>query len=60
MLGGDALEGLEEIGSLAEGTYISNAYIASFDSPRNRAFVQAYMHQYPKSLPPNQPRRGHL
>lgn len=55
ILGGDALEGLEEIGGLAEGTYISNAYLASFDSRRNRAFVDAYRRQFPSSLPPNQP-----
>lgn len=54
-LGGDALEGLEEIGALAEGTYISNAYLASFDTPRNRAFVFAYLRDYPNSQPPNQP-----
>jgi branched-chain amino acid transport system substrate-binding protein len=55
MLGGDALEGLEEFGPVAEGTYISNAYLATFDSPRNRAFVQAYAQRFPTSLPPNQP-----
>ena len=33
MLGGAALEGLEEIGGLAEGSYVSNAYLPSFDTP---------------------------
>lgn len=54
-LGGDALEGLEEAGPLAEGTYISNAYLASFDTPVNREFVRAYARKYPGSLAPNQP-----
>jgi branched-chain amino acid transport system substrate-binding protein len=54
-LGGDALEGLEEAGPLAEGTYISNAYLASFDTPVNREFVRAYARKYPGSTAPNQP-----
>ncbi|HWA15279.1 MAG TPA: ABC transporter substrate-binding protein [Gemmatimonadales bacterium] len=54
-LGGDALEGLESSGSLAEGTYISNAYMASFDTPRNREFVSAYQKRYPSASAPNQP-----
>jgi branched-chain amino acid transport system substrate-binding protein len=54
-LGGDALEGLEEAGPLAEGTYISNAYLASFDTPINREFVRAYARKYPGSTAPNQP-----
>ncbi len=54
-MGGDALEGLEEAGALAEGTYISNAYLASFDTPANRLFVQAYARKYPTVIPPNQP-----
>jgi branched-chain amino acid transport system substrate-binding protein len=55
VLGGDGLEGLEEAGPLAEGSYIANAYLASFDSPENRAFVLEYMRQYPRAAPPNQP-----
>lgn len=53
-LGGDALEGVENAGALAEGTYLSTAYLSSFDSPRNRAFVAAYAKQYPGSRPPSQ------
>jgi branched-chain amino acid transport system substrate-binding protein len=55
MLGGDALEGLEEIGRLADDTYISNAYLPSFETPKNRAFVLAYARAFPESLHPNQP-----
>ena len=54
-LGGDALEGIEESGALAEGVYVSNAYLASFDTPKNRAFVLDYLRKYPTALPPNQP-----
>lgn len=54
-LGGDALEGLEQAGALAEGSYISNAYLATFDTPKNREFVKAYSARYPRALPPNQP-----
>ncbi len=53
-LGGDGLEGLEETGALAEGTYISGAYLAGFDTPKNRQFVLAYMRKYPDARPPNQ------
>jgi len=54
-MGGDALEGLEEAGAVAEGTYISNAYLASFDTPKNRAFVAAYRARFPSAPLPNQP-----
>lgn len=54
-LGGDALEGLEQAGALAEGSYISNAYMPSFDTPRNREFVYAYGKRYPQAIEPNQP-----
>lgn len=54
-LGGDALEGLEEAGAVAEGTYISNAYLASFDTPQNRTFVAAYAAKFPTAPAPNQP-----
>lgn len=53
--GGDALEGLERAGALAEGSYISNAYLASFDTPKNREFVSAYAKRYPAAIAPNQP-----
>lgn len=54
-MGGDALEGLEAAGALAEGTYISNAYLASFDTPSNRTFVAAYRKRFPTAPLPNQP-----
>lgn len=53
-VGGDGLEGLEQQGAVGEGTYISNGYLADFDSPENRRFVQEYRTAYPMALPPSQ------
>jgi branched-chain amino acid transport system substrate-binding protein len=53
-VGGDGLEGLERQGAVGEGTFISNGYLADFDSPENRRFVQEYRAAYPAALPPTQ------
>lgn len=55
MLGGDGLEGIEEAGALAEGTYVSAAYHPSLNTPANRKFVAAYAQKYPDTPVPNQP-----
>jgi branched-chain amino acid transport system substrate-binding protein len=55
VMGGDGLEGIESAGSLAEGTYVTAAYMAAIDSPRNRKFVEAYGRRYPTAGAPNQP-----
>ncbi|MEP6473660.1 MAG: ABC transporter substrate-binding protein [Gemmatimonadota bacterium] len=55
VLGGDGLEGLEEGGALAEGSYVSAAYMAVVDNPRNHKFVDAYARRYPTAGAPNQP-----
>jgi branched-chain amino acid transport system substrate-binding protein len=55
MLGGDGLEGIEEAGPLAEGTYVSAAYHPSLNTPANRKFVAAYAAKYPDTPVPNQP-----
>ncbi len=54
-LGGDALEGLEQAGPIAEGTYISRGYLPNFYTPKNRDFLVAYLRKYPDATPPNQP-----
>ena len=54
LLGGDGLEGLQELGALAEGAYIANGYLASFPSAHNREFVTAYSDRYPGAVPPSQ------
>jgi len=55
LLGGDALEGIEDAGALAEGTYLSNGYLPSTATQINQKFVAAYASAYPGSRPPNQP-----
>ncbi len=55
MLGGDGLEGIEEAGPLAEGTYVSAAYHPSLNTSANRKFVAAYAEKYPDTPVPNQP-----
>jgi branched-chain amino acid transport system substrate-binding protein len=55
LLGADGLEGIEQGGPLAEGTYVSQAYLPSIDRPANRKFVAAYQRKYPDAGLPNQP-----
>ncbi len=55
VLGGDGLEGIEEAGAIADGVYLSSAYLPTIGSPANRAFLQAYRKKYPGTGLPNQP-----
>ncbi len=55
VLGGDGLEGIEEAGAIADGVYLSSAYLPSLATPANRAFLQAYRKKYPGAGLPNQP-----
>ena len=55
VLGADGLEGIEAIGPLAEGVYISQAYLPTLDTQANRRFVEAWRRKYPTAGPPNQP-----
>jgi branched-chain amino acid transport system substrate-binding protein len=55
VLGGDGLEGIEEAGAIADGVYLSSAYLPSIASPANRAFLQAYRKKFPSAGLPNQP-----
>lgn len=55
LLGADGLEGVEEAGALAEGVYVSQAYLPSLERPANRRFVEAYRRKYPGQGWPNQP-----
>lgn len=54
-MGGDGLEGIEEAGPLAEGTYVSAAYLPGVNSPKNRQFTVSYRRKYPDAGLPNQP-----
>ena len=55
VLGGDGLEGIEEAGAIADGVYLSSAYLPTIASPANRAFLQAYRKKFPTAGLPNQP-----
>jgi branched-chain amino acid transport system substrate-binding protein len=55
VLGGDGLEGIEEAGALAEGVYLSSAYLPSLATPANKNFLQAYRKKFPTAGLPNQP-----
>ena len=55
VLGGDGLEGIEEAGAIADGVYLSSAYLPTLETPANRAFVQAYRKKFPGAGLPNQP-----
>lgn len=55
VLGGDGLEGIEGAGALAEGVYLSSAYLPTLATPANQAFIQAYSRKFPSAGLPNQP-----
>jgi branched-chain amino acid transport system substrate-binding protein len=55
VLGADGLEGIEEVGALANGTYESLAYLPSIPTQLNRRFVAAYQRKFPGAAEPNQP-----
>jgi branched-chain amino acid transport system substrate-binding protein len=55
VLGGDGLEGIEEAGAIADGIYLSSAYLPTIASPANRAFLAAYRKKFPTAGLPNQP-----
>jgi branched-chain amino acid transport system substrate-binding protein len=55
VVGGDGLEGIEAAGDLAEGVYLTAAYLPTINTPENRRFVTAYRSRYPNAALPNQP-----
>jgi len=55
LLGADGLEGIEQGGPLAEGVYVSQAYLPTLERPANQKFVEAYRRKYPAAGLPNQP-----
>ena len=55
VLGGDGLEGIEEAGALAEGVYLSSAYLPTLATLANKAFLKAYRKKFPTAGLPNQP-----
>ena len=55
VLGGDGLEGIEEAGALAEGVYLSSAYLPTLATAANKTFLEAYRKKFPTAGLPNQP-----
>jgi branched-chain amino acid transport system substrate-binding protein len=55
VLGADGLEGNQAAGPIADGVYISQAYLPTLDSPANRKFVDAWRRKYPGGGLPTQP-----
>lgn len=55
VLGGDALEGVESAGLLAEGVLISAAWFPDGRTAASREFLDAYAAAYPDTPLPNQP-----
>lgn len=53
MMGGDGIERIERQGELAEGTYVTAAYLSLVDTPENRAFIAAWELAYPGKAAPN-------
>ena len=52
-MGGDGIERIERQGALAEGTYVTAAYMSLIDTPRNNRFVESWARVYPDRDPPN-------
>jgi branched-chain amino acid transport system substrate-binding protein len=54
VLAGDGFVGVETRGELAEGLYVSTAYLVGSKRLANRRFVSAYQREYPDAPPPDQ------
>jgi branched-chain amino acid transport system substrate-binding protein len=50
-MGGDGLSGIEDLGSLSEGTRMTTAYLPDRPGERNAAFVAAYGRAFPGQYP---------
>lgn len=53
-LGGDGLERIYQLGPLAEGTYVTNAYFENINTPGNHQFLERYHRRFPQGATPNQ------
>lgn len=54
VLAGDGFVGVETRGDLADGLYISTAYLVGSKRPANQRFVEAYRREYPAAPLPDQ------
>lgn len=55
LLGGDALEGIETAGAIADGVVFTSAWLPDAQEGLAAAFLRAYAAAYPDVPPPNQP-----
>ncbi len=53
IMGGDGIERIERQGALAEGTYVTAAYLSLIDTPKNNQFLEAWSRAYPERASPN-------
>jgi branched-chain amino acid transport system substrate-binding protein len=51
VLGGDALSGIQQSSKIADGVFVSSAYLADRDGERNATFVAAYRRAYENQVP---------
>ncbi len=58
IMGGDGLERIERMGTPANGTFVTAAYLSLVDTRRNREFVDAWSRAYPDAAPPNMAAAG--
>src|SRR5262249_38349784 len=54
VLAGDGFVGVETHGDIAEGLYVTTAYLVSARNPANKRFVEAYRNRYPSAPLPDQ------
>jgi len=52
-IGGDGIERIERQGALAEGTYLTAAYLHLINTPKNNEFLAAWATAYPDKELPN-------
>lgn len=55
VLGGDGLEGIEADGDIAEGIFVSNAWLPVADRPEVETFLASWRRRHPDLALPNQP-----
>jgi len=52
-MGGDGIERIERQGALAEGTFVTAAYLSLINTPKNDSFLAAWSNAYPDKSMPN-------
>lgn len=55
LLGGDALDGIEAAGTIADGVLFTSAWLPDAQTDQAAEFLRVYAAAYPDAPPPNQP-----